>query len=96
MDDRCVGSCGFKSPSKNNRVEIAYFTIPAHEGKGIATQMARTLVEISTKAAPHVIVRHKRCQSEVHQPRFQKKLGFEIVGTLQHPEESLVWEWHPA
>jgi hypothetical protein len=27
----CVGSCGFKSPPQDNRVEIAYFTFPGHE-----------------------------------------------------------------
>jgi ribosomal-protein-alanine N-acetyltransferase len=30
----CVGSCGFKSPPENNRVEIAYFTFPGHESGG--------------------------------------------------------------
>jgi ribosomal-protein-alanine N-acetyltransferase len=32
-----VGTCGFKSPPSNGRVEIAYFTFPPFEGKGIAT-----------------------------------------------------------
>ena len=27
-NDIWVGTCGFKSPAQNNRVEIAYFTFP--------------------------------------------------------------------
>src|ERR1700722_15749706 len=33
----CVGTCAFKSAPNFGRVEIAYFTFPEHEGKGIAT-----------------------------------------------------------
>src|SRR5678816_2044541 len=44
----CVGSCAFKSPPKNNRVEIAYFTFPGHESRGVATQMASALIRIAT------------------------------------------------
>ena len=36
----CIGTCGFKGPPENNRVEIAYFTFPEYEGRGYATQMA--------------------------------------------------------
>ncbi|MGI8897844.1 MAG: GNAT family N-acetyltransferase [Pyrinomonadaceae bacterium] len=43
----CVGSCGFKSPPQTNRVEIAYFTFPGHEARGIATQMASELIRIA-------------------------------------------------
>jgi hypothetical protein len=39
----CVGTCGFKSPPKNDRTEIAYFTFPGHESRGVATRMASDL-----------------------------------------------------
>ena len=39
-----VGTCAFKSPPVDGRVEIAYFTLPGFEGQGIATSMARELV----------------------------------------------------
>ena len=28
-----VGTCGFKGPPAGGRVEVAYFTLPGHEGK---------------------------------------------------------------
>jgi hypothetical protein len=43
----CVGSCGFKSPPRNNRVEIAYFTFPEHERRGIAIRMASELIRLA-------------------------------------------------
>ena len=35
-----VGTCGFKSPPQSGRAELAYFTFPPNEGKGVATRMA--------------------------------------------------------
>jgi hypothetical protein len=29
-----VGTCAFKTPPKNQQVEIAYFTFPGNEGRG--------------------------------------------------------------
>src|SRR5438093_730858 len=40
-----VGTCGFKSgPSATRSVEIAYFTFPEFEGRGLATAMAEKLI----------------------------------------------------
>ena len=39
-----VGSCGFKGPPQQGLVEIAYFTFPDFEGRGIATEMARQIL----------------------------------------------------
>ena len=39
-----LGVCGFKSPHVAGRVEIAYGTLAGHEGRGIATAMARARV----------------------------------------------------
>lgn len=94
VDGVCVGSCGFKSPPKDNRVEIAYFTFPAFERKGIATQMARALVDISLTSAPDVIVVAQTLPKESASTKILKKLGLKHVATLEHPEDGLVWEWH--
>src|SRR4051812_25007827 len=47
QDGQVVGSCAFKTPPQDSRVEIAYFTLPGHEGKGIATRMARQLIRLA-------------------------------------------------
>ena len=40
-----VGICSFKGPPVDGALEIAYFTFPGFEGRGIGTEMARFLVE---------------------------------------------------
>src|ERR1035441_550372 len=40
-----VGTCSLKGPPVEGVVEIAYFTFPGREGRGIGTEMARFLVE---------------------------------------------------
>jgi ribosomal-protein-alanine N-acetyltransferase len=52
----CVGACGFKSPPQNNRVEIAYFTFPGNESRGVATRMASELIRIAINAMPALTV----------------------------------------
>ena len=34
QDGQVVGTCGFKTPPKEGRVEIAHFTFPGHEASG--------------------------------------------------------------
>ena len=96
VDGTCVGSCGFKAPPKDNRVEIAYFTFSAFEGKGMATRMAEALLSMSSHAAPQVIVAAQTLPKESPSTTILKKLGFKHVATLQHPEDGEVWEWQLA
>ena len=96
VDGTCVGSCGFKAPPKDNRVEIAYFTFSAFEGKGMATRMAEALLSMSSHAAPQVVVAAQTLPKESPSTTILKKLGFKHVGTLQHPEDGEVWEWQLA
>ena len=42
-----VGACSFTGMPADGAVEIAYFTIPPYEGRGIASQMAGLLVAIA-------------------------------------------------
>lgn len=95
-DDVCVGACGFKSPPQNNRVEIAYFTFPAHESRGLATQMAAELIAIGKAHAPDVRVTAQTLPEENASTSILKKLGFRLLGTVEHPEDGMVWEWELA
>lgn len=92
-DDTCVGACGFKSPPQNNRVEIAYFTFPEHESRGVATQMASELIRLAREKLPAVIVAAQTLPKENASTSVLKKLRFRLAGTLEHPEDGQVWEW---
>ncbi len=89
----CVGSCGFKSPPQDNRVEIAYFTFPGNESRGVATRMASALIVIAREKAPGVKVAAQTLPEENASTSVLKKLRFTLVGTVEHPEDGLVWEW---
>jgi RimJ/RimL family protein N-acetyltransferase len=93
-NDTCVGTCGFKSPPENNRVEIAYFTFPGHESRGVATRMATELIRLALEKSPAVTVAAQTLPEENASTSILKKLRFSLVGTLEHPEDGLVWEWH--
>jgi [ribosomal protein S5]-alanine N-acetyltransferase len=92
----CVGACGFRSPPARNRVEIAYFTFPAHEGRGIATLMARALVEIARRADSTLLITALTLPQESASTRILRNLHFTCIGTVEHPEDGAVWEWHLA
>src|SRR4029079_11231802 len=49
LDNKYVGMCSFKGAPQNGRVEIAYGTSEKFRGRGIATTMAKKLIEISNK-----------------------------------------------
>ena len=90
---RAVGICSFKSAPLNGRVEIAYFTFPEYEGRGIATEMASQLVAM-TNARPDVsCVAAQTLPARNASHRVLEKLGFRAIGTVEHPEDGVVLEW---
>lgn len=89
----CVGSGGFKSPPQNNRVEIAYFTFPGHEARGIATRMASELIRLALDKMPAVTVAAQTLPEGSASTSVLKKLRFRLVGSVEHPEDGLIWEW---
>ncbi|HKO99129.1 MAG TPA: GNAT family protein [Pyrinomonadaceae bacterium] len=91
--DTCVGTCGFKSPPENNRAEIAYFTFPEHESKGVATRMAAELIRLAREATPSVTVAAQTLPGVSASSSVLKKLGFQLIGTDEDADVGLVWEW---
>ena len=91
-----VGTCGFKSAPRGKRVEIAYFTFPDLEGRGLATAMARELVTLAQRHAPNVVVAAQTLPERNASHRVLEKLGFEAVGTIDHPDDGTVLEWQLA
>ncbi len=91
---RVVGTCGFKSAPLQGRVEIAYFTFPGYEKKGVATQMARQLLLIARDAQSDLMVTAQTLPERNPSHRVLEKLGFVCIGNVQHPEDGTVLEWH--
>ena len=93
QDGKCVGTCAFKSPPRDNHVEIAYLTFPDYERMGIATDMARELVSIALGAQPRILISAQTLPEHNASTAVLRKVGFSLVGEVEHPEDGLVWEW---
>lgn len=93
--DVVVGSCGFAAPAAEGEAEIAYFTFPGHEGKGVATRMATALMALSQDAARTQGIRFiaHTLPAEGASTCILRKLGFEFLGAIQHSEDGEVWKW---
>src|SRR4051812_47293148 len=92
-EGRCVGTCGFTSPPVGGVAEIAYFTFPDFERRGIATRMVQRLISIAQECDPSVkIIAHTLTEENVSN-HILKKLGFVFSGTVDHPEDGKIWEW---
>ena len=88
-----VGTCAFTGVPKDGRLEIAYFTFPEFEGRGIATSMARQLIEIVVASGIQVLVFAHTLPVFNASNSILKKLGFVFGGVVTHSEEGSVWEW---
>jgi RimJ/RimL family protein N-acetyltransferase len=89
-----VGTCAFTKAPKDGRVEIAYFTFPEFEGRGIATSMAKKLIEIAQASDNQLLIMAYTMPVVNASNSILKKLGFVFAGAVNHPEEGTVWEWH--
>ena len=86
------GICGFKhAPDSAGLVEIAYYTFPALEGRGIASAMVAALLRIAEGAAAGVVAhtlpeRNASCA-------VLARNGFTLEGEVVDPEDGPVWRW---
>jgi RimJ/RimL family protein N-acetyltransferase len=87
-----VGVCSLKGPPVEGVVEIAYFTFPGFEGRGIATAMARFLVDRAVTLQDVVRVMARTAAEHNASTRVLEKIGMKWVSEVE--EDSLpIWEW---
>lgn len=92
-DSEVAGTCAFTAAPAAGRVEIAYFTFPAFERRGVATAMAAELIAVARSAQTNIEI---FAQTLPERNAILCKLGFELSGQINHPEEGPVWEWRLA
>ena len=87
-----VGTCSFKGPPADYAVEIAYFTFPGYEGRGIGTAMARFLIERAAQLpGVRTVVAHTAPESGAS-TRILEKIGMTRAGATQE-DGATVWVW---
>lgn len=90
---RCVGACAFKTARVDGRVETACFTFPGNEGRGAATRMAESLIATAREQVPPITVYARTLPEPSASTRVLEKLGFHMIGLVEHPEDGMVLEW---
>lgn len=92
-EGNCVGAGGFTSPPVDGVVEIAYFTFPHFEGRGIATRMVQGLITTAQHRDPSVRIIAYTLTEENASNHILKKLGFAFAGAIDHPDDGKIWKW---
>lgn len=93
-DNRIAGTCAFKSAPTNNKVEIAYFTLPQFQGQGIGSKMVEALISIARSENPRLTITAQTLSEENASNSILKKFGFSLERVILHPEGGESWEWH--
>ena len=93
VDGACVGTCAFKCAPRDGRVELAYFTFPGYEGRGLATRMCSELVTLARRADPAIVITAQTLPERNASTRVLEKTGFRWDSELDHPEDGRIWEW---
>jgi RimJ/RimL family protein N-acetyltransferase len=89
---RLAGTCSLKGPPVDGTVEIAYFTFPGFEGRGIGTEMARFLVErAGTLPDVTAVIAHTAPERNAS-TRILEKIGMRFASEEQE-DGMAVWRW---
>jgi ribosomal-protein-alanine N-acetyltransferase len=90
---QAVGGGAFVGPPREDRVEIAYFTLPEFQGRGYATRTATELIAIARKSIPVTAIFALTLQEHNASTKILKRLGFKLFGNARDPDAGDVWEW---
>lgn len=93
LDGRLVGCAGYKGKPVNGRIEIAYGVFRQYMNKRIGTQIAATLVELSLRTDPSIIITAKTLPEENYSARILRKNNFKLLGAVIDEEDGEVWDW---
>ncbi len=89
-----IGAGGFKGPpDSEGMVEIGYGIVPAFEGRGFATEVARALVDYARASGRVRLTRAHTMPVENASTHVLRKCGFTFVGPVVDPEDGDVWRW---
>jgi len=88
-----VGGGGFKGAPQDGVVEIGYEIAPMYRCQGLATEMAKALIQFAfqhpeiTKVQAHTLAQENESGSVL------KKCGLRKMEALHDPEDGAIWRW---
>ncbi|MCT4560219.1 MAG: GNAT family N-acetyltransferase [Crocinitomicaceae bacterium] len=92
-NETAVGTCGFTMAPVDHQVEIAYWTFPENEGKGIASWACNALVQIAEKENPNLQVVAKTAPEKNASTHILEKNGFSFQEVVQDAKIGDAWLW---
>lgn len=89
---RLIGICSLKGPPVDGMVEIAFYTFPGFEGRGVATEMARFLLDRARSLqGVKWVIAHTASASDAS-TRVLEKAGMRFAGE-ELEDGGSVWRW---
>jgi len=89
-----TGSCGFKGkPDENGTVEIGYEVARDYRNHGIATEIARALIEFAFSHDEVKLVCAHTLPEENASVRVLRKCGMQFSGESSDDDVGKVWRW---
>lgn len=92
-DGIAVGGGAFVGPARGGEVEIAYYTLPEHEGRGHASATAAGLIGLARAHDPKVQLIAHTLRERNASVRILQRLGFVLNGEAEDPDAGRVWRW---
>ncbi len=93
-DNRLIGSGGYKGkPGPEGMVEIGYEICPEYRNKGLATEMAKSLVESAFACSQVKIVSAHTLGEPNASTKVLLKCGFKKSAEINDPDNGLLWRW---
>jgi [ribosomal protein S5]-alanine N-acetyltransferase len=88
-----LGSCGYKGHPSNGMIEIGYEVAELYRGMGIATEMAKALIEKAFTSEEVDYVQAHTLAVENESGSVLKKCGMKRMEELEDPEDGKIWRW---
>lgn len=93
-DKRLLGTCGFKdAPNEENIIEIGYEIEASYRQKGLASEVAKGLIDFAFSHENVTAVMAHTLAHENPSVSVLKKLGFQFVKELHDPDDGDIWQW---
>lgn len=94
IDHVVIGLCGFTGPpDSDGLVEIAYSISPDYQGRGLATEAAKALVDFaSSSGRVRTVCAHTLPEMNAS-TRVLEKCGFRKTKEILDSDNDLVWRW---
>ncbi len=88
-----VGGGAFVGAPRENRVEIAYFTLTESQRRGYATRTAAALIDIAHQCETKLVITALTLPHTNASSRILQRLGFHFHGMAHDADAGEVWEW---